>query len=62
MIAHSGCPTSTLATVASRTERHSPRRRRRAAPIHHPLHFAQLMATRAILIHGRVDVGRGRTG
>src|SRR5437899_8272441 len=32
------------------------------APIHHPLHIAQRMATLDILSHGRVDVGLGRTG
>ena len=30
------------------------------APIHHPLHVAQRMATLDILSHGRVDVGIGR--
>src|SRR3979411_473928 len=32
------------------------------APIHHPLHIAQRMATLDILSRGRVDVGLGRTG
>jgi alkanesulfonate monooxygenase SsuD/methylene tetrahydromethanopterin reductase-like flavin-dependent oxidoreductase (luciferase family) len=32
------------------------------APIHHPLHIAQRMATLDILSRGRVDVGIGRTG
>jgi hypothetical protein len=32
------------------------------APIHHPLHIAQRMATLDILSHGREDVGLDRTG
>ena len=59
---HNSAPDLTLAAVSQRTERIRLGIGVVLAPIHHPLHVAQRMATLDILSHGRVDVGLGRTG
>src|SRR3984893_2204168 len=59
---HNSAPDLTLAAVSQRTERIRLGIGVVLAPIHHPLHVAQRMATLDILSHGRVDVGIGRTG
>ncbi|MGH7047821.1 MAG: LLM class flavin-dependent oxidoreductase [Stellaceae bacterium] len=59
---HNSAPDLTLAAVSQRTSRIRLGVGVVLAPIHHPLHIAQRMATLDILSHGRVDVGLGRTG
>src|SRR5436309_3176814 len=59
---HNSAPDLTLAAVSQRTSRIRLGVGVVLAPIHHPLHVAQRMATLDILSHGRVDVGLGRTG
>ena len=59
---HNSAPDLTLAAVSQRTERIRLGIGVVLAPIHHPLHIAQRMATLDILSRGRVDVGLGRTG
>ena len=59
---HNSAPDLTLAAVSQRTSRIRLGVGVVLAPIHHPLHVAQRMATLDILSHGRVDVGIGRTG
>ena len=59
---HNSAPDLTLAAVSQRTSRIRLGVGVALAPIHHPLHIAQRMATLDILSHGRVDVGLGRTG
>ena len=59
---HNSAPDLTLAAVSQRTERIRLGIGVVLAPIHHPLHVAQRMATLDILSRGRVDVGLGRTG
>ena len=59
---HNSAPDLTLAAVSQRTSRIRLGIGVVLAPIHHPLHIAQRMATLDILSHGRVDVGLGRTG
>ncbi len=59
---HNSAPDLTLAAVSQRTERIRLGVGVVLAPIHHPLHVAQRMATLDILSRGRVDVGLGRTG
>src|SRR5437588_12234113 len=55
-------PDLTLAAVSQRTSRIRLGVGVVLAPIHHPLHVAQRMATLDLLSHGRVDVGSCRTG
>src|SRR5437764_12560505 len=59
---HNSAPDLTLAAVSQRTERIRIGIGVVLAPINHPLHIAQRMATLDILSRGRVDVGLGRTG
>jgi len=59
---HNSAPDLTLAAVSQRTSSIRLGIGVVLAPIHHPLHIAQRMATLDILSHGRVDVGLGRTG
>ena len=59
---HNSAPDLTLAAVSQRTSRIRLGVGVVLAPIHHPLHVAQRMATLDILCRGRVDVGLGRTG
>jgi len=59
---HNSAPDLTLAAVSQRTESIRLGIGVVLAPIHHPLHIAQRMATLDILSRGRVDVGLGRTG
>ncbi len=59
---HNSAPDLTLAAVSQRTSRIRLGVGVVLAPIHHPLHVAQRMATLDILSRGRVDVGLGRTG
>ena len=59
---HNSAPDLTLAAVSQRTSRIRLGIGVVLAPIHHPLHVAQRMATLDILSRGRVDVGIGRTG
>jgi alkanesulfonate monooxygenase SsuD/methylene tetrahydromethanopterin reductase-like flavin-dependent oxidoreductase (luciferase family) len=59
---HNSAPDLTLAAVSQRTNRIRLGIGVVLAPIHHPLHIAQRMATLDILSRGRVDVGIGRTG
>src|SRR6266853_651491 len=59
---HNSAPDLTLAAVSQRTSTIRLGVGVVLAPIHHPLHIAQRMATLDILSHGRVDVGIGRTG
>src|SRR5216683_2923836 len=59
---HNSAPDLTLAAVSQRTSTIRLGVGVVLAPIHHPLHIAQRMATLDILSHGRVDVGLGRTG
>src|SRR5437016_5362522 len=59
---HNSAPDLTLAAVSQRTDRIRLGIGVVLAPIHHPLHVAQRMATLDILSRGRVDVGIGRTG
>ena len=59
---HNSAPDLTLAAVSQRTNRIRLGVGVVLAPIHHPLHIAQRMATLDILSGGRVDVGLGRTG
>jgi len=59
---HNSAPDLTLAAVSQRTNRIRLGIGVVLAPIHHPLHVAQRMATLDILSRGRVDVGIGRTG
>src|SRR5918911_772841 len=59
---HNSAPDLTLAAVSQRTSRIRLGVGLVLAPIHHPLHIAQRMATIDILSRGRVDVGIGRTG
>ena len=59
---HNSAPDLTLAAVSQRTDRIRLGVGVVLAPIHHPLHVAQRMATRDSLSRGRVDVGIGRTG
>ena len=59
---HNSAPDLTLAAASQRTSRIRLGIGVVLAPIHHPLHVAQRMATLDILSHGRVDVGIGRTG
>ena len=59
---HNSAPDLTLAAVSQRTETIRLGVGVVLAPIHHPLHVAQRMATLDILSRGRVDVGLGRTG
>ena len=62
MWSHNSAPDLTLAAVSQRTSRIRLGVGVVLAPIHHPLHVAQRMATLDILSRGRVDVGIGRTG
>lgn len=59
---HNSAPDLTLAALSQRTSRIRLGVGVVLAPIHHPLHIAQRMATLDILSRGRVDVGLGRTG
>jgi alkanesulfonate monooxygenase SsuD/methylene tetrahydromethanopterin reductase-like flavin-dependent oxidoreductase (luciferase family) len=59
---HNSAPDLTLAAASQRTSRIRLGIGVVLAPIHHPLHVAQRMATLDILSRGRVDVGIGRTG
>jgi alkanesulfonate monooxygenase SsuD/methylene tetrahydromethanopterin reductase-like flavin-dependent oxidoreductase (luciferase family) len=59
---HNSAPDLTLAAASQRTSRIRLGVGVVLAPIHHPLHIAQRMATLDILSRGRVDVGLGRTG
>ena len=59
---HNSAPDLTLAAVSQRTSTIRLGVGVVLAPIHHPLHIAQRMATLDVLSHGRVDVGIGRTG
>src|SRR5437667_421987 len=59
---HNSAPDLTLAAVSQRTSTIRLGVGVVLAPIHHPLHVAQRMATLDILSRGRVDVGLGRTG
>jgi alkanesulfonate monooxygenase SsuD/methylene tetrahydromethanopterin reductase-like flavin-dependent oxidoreductase (luciferase family) len=59
---HNSAPDLTLAAVSQRTSTIRLGVGVVLAPIHHPLHIAQRMATLDILSRGRVDVGLGRTG
>ncbi|HVC56323.1 MAG TPA: LLM class flavin-dependent oxidoreductase [Stellaceae bacterium] len=59
---HNSAPDLTLAAVSQRTSTIRLGIGVVLAPIHHPLHIAQRMATLDILSRGRVDVGLGRTG
>ena len=59
---HNSAPDLTLAAASQRTSRIRLGIGVVLAPIHHPLHTAQRMATLDILSRGRVDVGLGRTG
>ena len=59
---HNSAPDLTLAAVSQRTSSIRLGIGVVLAPIHHPLHVAQRMATLDILSRGRVDVGIGRTG
>jgi len=59
---HNSAPDLTLAAVSQRTSKIRLGVGVVLAPIHHPLHVAQRMATLDILSRGRVDVGIGRTG
>jgi alkanesulfonate monooxygenase SsuD/methylene tetrahydromethanopterin reductase-like flavin-dependent oxidoreductase (luciferase family) len=59
---HNSAPDLTLAAVSQRTSHIRLGVGVVLAPIHHPLHVAQRMATLDILSRGRVDVGLGRTG
>ncbi len=59
---HNSAPDLTLAAASQRTSTIRLGVGVVLAPIHHPLHVAQRMATLDILSHGRVDVGLGRTG
>lgn len=59
---HNSAPDLTLAAVSQRTSTIRLGIGVVLAPIHHPLHVAQRMATLDILSRGRVDVGLGRTG
>ena len=59
---HNSAPDLTLAAASQRTSRIRLGVGVVLAPIHHPLHTAQRMATLDILSRGRVDVGIGRTG
>src|SRR5215469_8190093 len=59
---HKSAPDLTLAAASQRTNRIRLGIGVVLAPIHHPLHVAQRMATLDILSRGRVDVGIGRTG
>ena len=59
---HNSAPDLTLAAVSQRTQTIRLGIGVVLAPIHHPLHIAQRMATLDILSRGRVDVGLGRTG
>ena len=56
---HNSAPDLTLAAVSQRTSTIRLGVGVVLAPIHHPLHIAQRMATLDILSHGRVDVGIG---
>ncbi len=60
--AHNSAPDLALAAASQRPSRIRLGIGVVLAPIHHPLHVAQRMATLDILSHGRVDVGLGRTG
>src|SRR5579862_6218312 len=59
---HNSAPDLTLAAVSQRTSKIRLGIGVVLAPIHHPLHIAQRMATLDILSRGRIDVGLGRTG
>src|SRR5438128_11857909 len=59
---HNSAPDLTLAAVSQRTSKIRLGVGVVLAPIHHPLHVAQRMATLDILSHGRADVGLGRPG
>lgn len=59
--AHSSAPEVTLAIMAERTSKMRLGFGVVLAPVHHPLHVAERVATLDIFSNGRVDVGVGRT-